>query len=732
MGLQRCIPETAGYFEYNMGIIKKINRIVTCLIIFTVTLNSSLHAQSIKEGWYMMRGKSNLKIRNYSAAIEAFKGAVEINGNNKEAVKLLGQSCELQGMTDQAISAYESYVNKFSDDASIAFKLGDLLQWERYSYRKLDAVKYYRKGLSLENNNVYRHKLAKLLAAKKETSSEALFEYRKLMKADPQNKTYQKEFRALLLWDDKRLGEAVTEYRKLAQENPDDYQIQYEYAKLCARDKSYNDEAVKVYTSLVAKRKSDVALREEYADVLAANPQKFNDAKKEYEFVLSKNSSLRTREKYADLLSTRQSQRGEAQKQYGIIVKSDPSNVKIRMKYAGLLGSNKKTVPEAIRQYETVLKYKPDNGYAHAGLAKAYAWMGNRDKAAFHSALAVKYAPKNKEVMDLKRELTRGREPFIGGIVEYLYQPGDWNGINGVAIGAQGRYDILPELTLKGKIGYETWSAGDEYQGTAKGGVLKAGAVYRFETVHAAEMMLGHHSLIRTGNGMDLLLQYVLSIPDFEIKAGFSRDLLYESIASLAGHDTYLNNRTTWIGSAKSNRFFLNAYKKIQFLELQVYPFFGWITSEAVDNNDMSGFICEGRINIPFKETHRGVITYQFNGKRYKNDNSGFSMSDNSGTSDNAAGPGGYFSPQSYMSHNPRFEYIYEDAGTMEIHGLLGPVFYKFNAKNEEKAGAGVTFSGEYKRYFKNNIRLTIGGAFENAGSGYSRFTLNSAFDHLF
>jgi tetratricopeptide (TPR) repeat protein len=715
---------------------KKINRIVTSLLVVLVMLNSPLHAQSLKEGWYMMRGKSNLKIKNYSAAIEAFKAAVEINGNNKEAIKLLGQSCELQGMTDQAISAYEKYVNKFSDDASIAFKLGDLLQWERYAYRKQDAIRYYRKGLSIENNDTYRYKLAKLLAAKKETSSEAVFEYRKLIKADPQNNNYQKEYRALLLWDDKHLGEAIVEYRKLAQENPDDYQIQYEYAKLCARDKTYNDETIKAYSSLIAKRKSDVALHEEYADVLAANPQKFDDAKNEYEFVLSKSGSLRTREKYADLLSTRQSQRGEAQKQYAIIVKSDPSNVKTRMKYAKLLGANKKTVPEAIRQYETVLKYQPNNGYAHAGLAKAYAWMGNKDKAAYHSALAAKYAPKNKEVVELKRELTKGREPFIGALVEYLYQPGDWNGINGVAISAQGRYDILPELTIKGKTGYETYTAGDQYQGTAKGGVFKAGAMYRFETIHAAEMLLGYHSLIRTGDGMELLVQYILSIPDFEIKAGFSRELLYESIASMAGHDTYLNNRTTWIGSAKSHRFFINAYKKVHFLELQVNPYFGWIGSEAADNNDMAGFTGESRINIPLKEMHRGVLAYQFCGKRYKNDNSGFSIPQpvpvNLPDSLNTLpGPGGYFSPQSYMSHNPRLEYYY-DSGTMEIHGSLGPTFYKFKTKNREKTGVGFTFSGEYKRYLKNNVRLTIGGAFENSGSGYSRLTLNGALDYLF
>jgi tetratricopeptide (TPR) repeat protein len=715
---------------------KNINTIISSLFIVLVLLNSPLHAQSIKEGWYMMRGKSNLKIKNYSAAIEAFKAAVEINGNNKEAVKLLGQSCELQGMTDQAISAYENYVNKFSDDASIAFKLGDLLQWERYSYRKQDAIKYYRKGLSAKDDKTYRYKLAKLLAAKKETSSEAVIEYRKLMKADPENKTYQKEYRSLLLWDDKRVGEAIIEYRKLAQENPDDFNIQYEYAKLCARDKSYNGEAVKVYSSLVEKRKSDVSLHEEYADVLAANPQKFDDAKEEYEFVLSKNNSLRTREKYADLLSTRQSQRSEARKQYAIIVKNDPSNVKTRMKYAKLHGASKETTPEAIRQYEAVLKYQPTNGYAHAGLAKAYAWMGNRDKAAYHSKLAAKYAPRNKEVVELKRELTKGREPFIGAIIEYLYQPGDWNGINGVAVSAQGRYDVLPELTLKGKFGYETYTAGDQYQGTAKGGMFKAGAAYRFETIHAAELLFGYHSLIRTGDGIEMLLQYMLAIPDFEMKAGFSRELLYESIASLAGHDTYLNNRTTFIGSAKSHRFFVDAYKKLAFLEFQVNPYFGWISSEAVDNNDMKGFTGEVRINIPLKESHRGVLAYQFCGKQFKNDNSGFSILPQRPTNfpdslDTLPGPGGYFSPQSYMSHNPRVEYHYEE-DKAEVDAAIGPAFYHFKTKHKEKSGVGFNFSGEYRRYLKDNIRLSIGGTFDNSGSGYSHFTLNGAFDYLF
>jgi tetratricopeptide (TPR) repeat protein len=707
------------------------------IISILLFLYSASDAASLKESWYIMRGKSNLKIKNYAAAMEAFKAAVAINGNNRESLKLLGQSCELQGMTDQAIQSYETYVNKFSDDASIAFKLGDLLQWERYSYRKKDAIKYYRAGLSIENDKAYRYKLARLLAAKKETSSEAAIEYRKLMKDEPDNKQYQKEYRALLLWDDKRIGEAVAEYRKLAQENPDDFQIQHEYARLCARDKSFNSEATQVYSKLIKQHGSDVTLHEEYADVLAANPQRFDDAKKEYEYVLSKTGSSKTRGKYANLLSTRQSQHGEAQKQYTIILANDPSNTGVRMKYARLLSANKKTTPEAIRQYETVIKYQPNNGEAHAGLAKAYAWMGNKDKAAYHSKLAAKYAPKNKEVVELKRELTKGREPFVGGLIEYLYQPGDWNGLNGVFLGLQGRYDLFPELTVNGKIGFETYSSGDQYQGTAKGGLFKGGAIYRFENIHAAELNLGYHTLIRTGDGIEVLLQYILEVPDFILKSGFKRELIYESIASLAGHDTYLYNTTNYIGSAKSNRFFIDLYKKLSFLEFQANPYFGWVTSEAASNNDMSGFTGEGKINIPFKEMHRCVISYQFCGKRFRNDNSGFSIlppkpANLPDSLDTLPGPGGYFSPQSYMSHNPRLEYHYEDNSSMELHLIAGPTFYHFKAKAKEKKGVGIYCSGDYKRYVKENLRLSIGCGFENSGSGYSRFTLSSTLDYLF
>ncbi|HLV33053.1 MAG TPA: tetratricopeptide repeat protein, partial [Chitinispirillaceae bacterium] len=79
----------------------------------------------VKESWYIMRGRSNMKINNYRAAIEAFEKAVQINPDNREAMKSLGEAYEKQRLTDKAIGQYEKYFNRFRDDAEIAFKLGD-------------------------------------------------------------------------------------------------------------------------------------------------------------------------------------------------------------------------------------------------------------------------------------------------------------------------------------------------------------------------------------------------------------------------------------------------------------------------------------------------------------------------------------------------------------------------------------------------------------------------------
>lgn len=99
-------------------------------------------AASLKESWYLDRGRANMEIGNYKAAIEAFQEVVKINPNNREGMRTLGLAYELQGLTAKAIEQFDKYLEKFHDDVEIAFKQADYLGWSRYAYRKKDAIKY--------------------------------------------------------------------------------------------------------------------------------------------------------------------------------------------------------------------------------------------------------------------------------------------------------------------------------------------------------------------------------------------------------------------------------------------------------------------------------------------------------------------------------------------------------------------------------------------------------------
>ncbi len=79
-------------------------------------------ASGFSESWYMSRGKANMKIGNYKAAIEAFEKVLEINPDNREAMRSLGLAYEGQGLKDKAIDQFDRYLEEHPDDPEIAFK----------------------------------------------------------------------------------------------------------------------------------------------------------------------------------------------------------------------------------------------------------------------------------------------------------------------------------------------------------------------------------------------------------------------------------------------------------------------------------------------------------------------------------------------------------------------------------------------------------------------------------
>src|SRR2546426_2999155 len=106
---------------------RHLTRIASALVAALALLSpGALLAESpLKEGtekWYMERGRSNMEIGNYKAAIEAYQKATKLNPDNREAMKQLGLAYEKQGLTTDAIKQFDAYLGRFHDDADIAFK----------------------------------------------------------------------------------------------------------------------------------------------------------------------------------------------------------------------------------------------------------------------------------------------------------------------------------------------------------------------------------------------------------------------------------------------------------------------------------------------------------------------------------------------------------------------------------------------------------------------------------
>jgi tetratricopeptide (TPR) repeat protein len=178
-----------GSFEHARGFfsVKYLAIIILLVWLNSMAYVSSAWAAGFTETWYMYRGKSNMKIGNYKAAIEAFEKVVEKNPDNKEAMRSLGLAYEGQGLIDKAIEQFDRYLEEYPDDPEIAFKQAGLLEWSRYSYRHNDVLKYYRLGLAKKDDANMRLKYAIFLAKEKETSQEAITQFEKVLAREPDN-----------------------------------------------------------------------------------------------------------------------------------------------------------------------------------------------------------------------------------------------------------------------------------------------------------------------------------------------------------------------------------------------------------------------------------------------------------------------------------------------------------------------------------------------------------------
>lgn len=190
---QSTRSETISVMLFFRGLVGVLALALSC------TANASLSEQ-----WYLSRAESNMEIKNYRAAIEAYERVTEINPTNQTAMKRLGFAYEFQGFTDKSVSQFDRYLEKFPEDSAVAFKQAQTLTWSRYNYRRKDALRYFEQGLRRENNTKMRLKYAALLGEDRTLLSKAIVEYEAVLKNNPMNRDSHLGLARAYAWNGKR------------------------------------------------------------------------------------------------------------------------------------------------------------------------------------------------------------------------------------------------------------------------------------------------------------------------------------------------------------------------------------------------------------------------------------------------------------------------------------------------------------------------------------------------
>ena len=86
---------------------------LSLVLLITLWVAVPAGADDFVESWYMSRGRSNLEIENYKAAIEAFEKVVERDPTNREAMRSLGIAYDKQGLKDRAIEQFDRYLARW-------------------------------------------------------------------------------------------------------------------------------------------------------------------------------------------------------------------------------------------------------------------------------------------------------------------------------------------------------------------------------------------------------------------------------------------------------------------------------------------------------------------------------------------------------------------------------------------------------------------------------------------
>lgn len=401
----------------------------------------------------------------------------------------------------------------------------------------------------------------------------------------------------------------------------------------------------------------------------------------------------------------------------GLKRKDDPA---MRLKYAAHLAGHKETAQEAISQYEKVLASQPRNSQAHQGLAKAYAWLGQNDLALYHANLARQAARREPgDMTTLRRDMLKGREPAVEGVLSVLAQPEKPFELYGLRLGSRGKMDLSPFTTTTIEAGAEHfWDSSENRAGA----YLSFGNQLRINTSNRFDLLLEYHDAPR-GDGLAYKFEYVYEGPSLSIRPGVKREFRYDSFAALVGSRT----SGQLIGLARSTLFYTDVAFDVGSIHLDVTPFVGWVTAESLSTNDQVGLTVKG--SLPLVQTGNWDVSgeYVFYLTHYGENQSGFRPSANEPLA------GGYFSPQVFVNQIPRLAATYTIDEKQDVTIAAGPAIqYIDEATQASVLRIGGDAHASYTTRLSKPWLLKVMADYTQIASVYMRFQCNAMLVYTF
>lgn len=395
------------------------------------------------------------------------------------------------------------------------------------------------------------------------------------------------------------------------------------------------------------------------------------------------------------------------------------NDLKMRLNYARFLSRRKETSGEAIIEFEKVLAKEPRNPAAHRGVAKAFAWLGDNDRALHHTNLARSFSRETADMRVLHHDMMKGREPTLEGRLSFLLQPDRPYDLTGIRIGSRAQYELTPFSTSTIEAGGESyWNASEQ----ASGGYLLLGTQYRFSTTDRVDGVLEYHGFAAS-NRLAADIAYTHDGETFSIRPGFKREFRYDSFLSLAGS----SSSGTVLGAARSNLFYTRFRSDEGPIHFEVTPFLGWVSAEPQPPNDQSGV--ELKIGGPLLRNDRWELSAAFD--LYLTHYG----SDRSAVSPGAAGPspGGYFSPRLFLNQTPRLTVIFKPEDKKEIRVSGGPALqYVIRTGTGGALQLGADLDASYTAHITKRLLVTLTTNFTQIKSIYRRVQLNNFLVYTF